>query len=65
MSKFLVNDGFKEIPFVIFGWFGTTIKVGDMLDLKNVYVNEFREEIYLTLGKHGSCDILKGVGKNE
>jgi hypothetical protein len=58
MTKFMVNEGFNQIPLCIFGWFSTIIKVGNMLDLKNVYVSEYNGVKYITLGKHGSCDIL-------
>ena len=58
MTKFMVNEGFNKIPLCIFGWFGSTIKIGDYLDLQNVFISEYNNVTYLTLGKHGSCNVL-------
>ncbi len=57
-----VKDASGEVKLTLWNESVDQVNVGDKLQLKNCYVNEFQGEMQLTTGKFGSIEV---IGKAE
>ncbi|HIH36820.1 MAG: SOSS complex subunit B family protein [Methanocellales archaeon] len=53
-----LEDETGTIPFTLWGKNIEEVQVGDMVEIKDAFVNEFQGEPQLTLGKRGSMKVV-------
>ena len=53
-----LEDETGTIPFTLWGKNIEEVKVGDVVEIKDAFVNEFQGEPQLTLGKKGSMTVV-------
>ncbi len=58
LAKYIISDDSGTITLILWGRDIDKVNVGDAVKIENGYVNEFRGEIQVTLGRFGKIEKL-------